>query len=490
MNGGVSGYEYSMIHAELLIDGHFIGGPCDQATGKAVIRNPYNGAIVGTAAEGGPHELRGCLDAAWDAYQTWRFSSIAERQALLRRIASLVRERRDELVDLLVAEVGKPLMWARGEVDRLAITFEIASQELEDWGEEEVSLPLDPRGKDYTASVSRFPIGPVLCIVPYNWPFNLAAHKLAPALAVGNTVILKASPLAPLCTLALARLIHDAGCPHGVVNAWNGPTPLISKISTDPRCRMVSFTGSPAVGWKVKQELPPEKKVTLELGGNGFAVISDSADIEWASKRCVAGGYGYAGQVCIAVQHVLIAENIYDAVRDNFVRMTNDCVWGDPQNESTVCGPMISNEAADRVQDWIDEAVSSGAGIIAGGGREENIIKPTLLENLPKNVRLSNEEVFGPVVTLEKYHRFDEVVERINGGKYGIHAGIFTNDADERLMAYQNLEVGGIVFNDYPTLRFDGLPYGGTKLSGFGREGVRYAMEEMTDWKSKVTRQA
>lgn len=477
-----------MIHAELLIDGHFIGGPCDQATGKQVVRNPYNGSIVGTAAEGGLGELRGCLDAAWDAYQTWRHSAVADRQALLRRIAFLVRERRDELVDLLTAEVGKPLAWARGEVDRMAITFDVAAMELETWSVESVSLDYDPRGEGYTASVGKFPVGPVLCIVPYNWPFNLAAHKVAPALAVGNTVILKVSPLAPLCTLALARLIHDAGCPRGVVNAWNGASQVIGKVSSDPRCRMVSFTGSPGVGWELKQELPPEKKVTLELGGNGFAVICESADLDWAVKRCVAGGYGYAGQVCIAVQHVLAASAIYDDVRYQLIRSTNECSWGDPRLEATVCGPMISEEAADRVEEWVEEAVSAGAKVIAGGGREGNVLKPILLESVPSAVRLANEEVFGPVLTLERFENLGEAFNRVNSGAYGIHVGIFTNDLDETALAYDRLEVGGVVVNDYPTLRFDNLPYGGLKSSGFGREGVRYAMDEMMEWKSLVKR--
>lgn len=475
-----------MIHAELLIDGHFIGGPCDQATGKQVIRNPYDGSVVGTAAEGGLGELRGCLDAAWDAFQSWRFSSTADRQALLRRIASLVRDRRGELVDLLIAEIGKPAVWARGEVDRMAITFDVAAMELEFWGPEGVDIPLDPRAVDYSASVSRFPVGPILCIVPYNWPFNLAAHKVAPALAAGNTVILKVSPLAPLCTLALARLIHDAGCPHGVVNAWNGASQVISRVSSDPRCRMVSFTGSPAVGWKVKQELPPEKKVALELGGNGFAIVCESADFDWATKRCVAGGYGYAGQVCIAVQHVLAASSIYDKVREHLVRLTNECAWGDPSLESTVCGPMISAEAADRVEEWIREAVSAGAKVIAGGGREGNALKPILLVDVPQSVRLANEEVFGPVLTLERYENLGEAFKRVNTGAYGIHVGIFTNDLEETALAYERLEVGGVVVNDYPTLRFDNLPYGGLKSSGFGREGVRYAMNEMSEWKSLV----
>ena len=494
----IPGNTWSMRHAELLIDGHFVGGPCDQATGKVVVKSPWDASLVGTAAEGGLGELRGCLEAAWAAFQTWRFSSVSDRQALLRRIAALVRERRDELVELLVLEVGKPLVWGRGEVDRMAITFDLAAEEIGslEFGpivnrkSSVVNLDSDPRGKDYRAQIARFPIGPVLCIVPYNWPFNLAAHKIAPALAVGNTVILKPSPLAPISTLMLARLIHEAGCPAGVLNAWLGPDAVIERVSHDPRCRMVSFTGSPAVGWKVKQALPPDKKVALELGGNGFAVVCADADLDWATDRCVLGGYGYAGQVCIAVQHVLVEAAVYERVRALLVEKTERCGWGDPALEGTVCGPMINSRAADRVEDWVREAVDGGARVIAGGGREGNVVKPVLLEGVPANVRLYGEEVFGPVLALERFEGFGEAVARVNSSVYGIHVGVFISDEERIEQAFRDLEVGGVVIGDYPTLRFDNLPYGGVKQSGFGREGVRFAMEEMTEWKSLVVRRS
>lgn len=477
-----------MVHCELLIDGHFIGGPCDQATGKEIVRNPYDGSVVGTAAEGGLDELRGCLDAAWDAFQTWRHAPRKQRQDLLRRIAQLVRERQGELVELLTDEVGKPVTWSRGEVARLALTFDYAADALATWGLESLPVDLDPRGEGHRGHVERFPIGPVFCIVPYNWPFNLAAHKIAPALAVGNTIILKPSPLAPLSTLTLARLIHDAGCPPGVLNAWNGAPQLISKVSHDPRCKMMSFTGSPAVGWQVKKEMPPDRKVTLELGGNAAAIVCADADLEWATTRAVAGGYGYAGQVCIAVQHVLVQRAVYDETRQLLIEKTNACPWGNPRDEATVCGPLISSEAADKVQAWVDEALAKGAQIIAGGGREGSVLKPVLLENVPKDVKLSCEEVFGPVLTLEPFDELEDAIARVNESVYGIHTGIFTHDLRRAEKAFRELEVGGVIVNDYPTLRFDNLPYGGVKQSGFGREGVRYAMDEMTEPKSMIVR--
>jgi len=477
-----------MVHCELLIDGHFIGGPCDQATGKEVIRNPYDGSTVGTAAEGGLDELRGCLDSAWSAFQTWRFSPRNERQELLRRIAALVRSRGEELVGLLTDEIGKPVVWSRGEVARLALTFDYAADALSSWGVESVPVDLDPRGAGHRCLVERMPIGPVLCIVPYNWPFNLAAHKVAPALAVGNTVILKPSPLAPLSTLTLARIIHEAGCPAGVVNAWNGASQVISKVASDPRCRMVSFTGSAAVGWQVKKDLPPTTKVTLELGGNAMAVVCADADLEWATTRIVAGGYGYAGQVCIAVQHVLAARSVYSEVRDLLIRKTNECRWGDPRDEATVCGPLISAQATEKVQSWVSEAVADGASVIAGGGVAGTVMKPVLLEGVRPGVKLYNEEVFGPVLTLEPFDDLDEAIGRVNSSQYGIQAGIFTKDLRAADRAFREMEVGGVIVNDYPTLRFDNMPYGGVKQSGFGREGVRYAMDEMTEPKTMVVR--
>jgi acyl-CoA reductase-like NAD-dependent aldehyde dehydrogenase len=342
---------------------------------------------------------------------------------------------------------------------------------------------MDPRGDGYRCTVERFPVGPILCIVPYNWPFNLAAHKLAPALATGNTILLKPSPLAPLSTLALARLIHEAGCPPGVLNAVSAPPEAFEQIAQDPRVKMLSFTGSPAVGWKLKKLLG-DKRVTLELGGNASAIVHEDADLEWATKRIVAGGYGYAGQVCIAVQHVLGHDAVYEDLRKSLIEATNACPCGDPMDEKTVCGPMISSEAADKVQDWIDEALKSGAKPIAGGGRDGNVLRPILLEEVPQDARMANEEVFGPVLTLRRYQTIDEAIALVNAPAYGIHTGVFTHDIRIAERAYQELDVGGVIINDYPTLRFDNMPYGGVKQSGFGREGVRYAMDEMTEPKT------
>lgn len=474
-------------HGENLIDGHFLGGPCDQATPKDVVCSPYDGRVVGTVATSTYQDGLAAVAAAHRAFSAWRTSPRRERQALLRRIAYQVRDRRAELAALLVAEIGKPVVWAEGEVDRLALTFDLAGDLVATYGHEALPTDLDPRGDAYRLTVERFPLGVVLAIVPYNWPFNLAAHKIAPALATGNTVVVKPAGRSALCTLALVRLIHEAGCPPGVVNAVNLPGPEAGRLAEHPDVAVVSFTGSPAVGWGLKDRLP-RKRVSLELGADSSAILHNDADLEWAIPRIVAGGFGYAGQVCIAVQHVWAHADHYQETRDRLIAATLACPTGDPDDRTTVCGPLIDNDNADRVMAWIEEARSQGAEVLAGARRQGNLVWPTLVENPPYDSRLACAEVFGPVVTLRRYSTLDEVVAAVNASAYGIHAGIFTRDLAVAHRAFSELEVGGVVVNDFPTLRFDNMPYGGVKQSGFGREGIRYAMDELTEQKALLTR--
>jgi acyl-CoA reductase-like NAD-dependent aldehyde dehydrogenase len=476
-----------MIHAEMLIDGHFIGGPCDQATGKQVVRAPYGGHVVGSAAEGGWEELEACISSAHQAFQTWKTSPRGERQKLLRRIAATVRERSEELTDLLTNEIAKPVTWSKGEVDRLALTFDYAADLVSTYGFESIPLDVDPRGKGYRCTVERFPFGPIFCMAPYNWPFNLTAHKVAPALATGNTVVIKTSPLAPLCTLQLARLIHECGAPPGVINAWNGPDTHVSKALADPRIKMLSFTGSAKVGWMLKAQVP-DRKVLVELGGDAMAIVCEDADLDWTTQRLIAGGYGYAGQICISVQHVLAQKAIYEQLKDRLIKATKNCPTGDPSDPKTVCGPLISEAAAQKVMAMVNEAVQAGAKILAGGDLQGNLLQPTLIETVPETTALAKEEVFGPVLTLTSFDTLDQAIQRVNRSQYGIQAGIFTINQDQANKAYREIDTGGVIVNDYPTLRFDNMPYGGVKRSGFGREGVRYAMDEMTEPKTLVVR--
>ncbi len=476
-----------MIEAQNLIAGHFFGGACNQSVGKQPVVAPYTGHTLGFASEGGREDLQSAIDAAHEAFPAWSRSPRHERQGLLRRVASAVRMREEELVRLLSQEVGKPLAWSQGEVARLAITFDLAADLLSGYGLEALPVDFDPRGADYRCTVERFPLGVILCIVPYNWPFNLAAHKLAPALATGNTVVLKPSQQAPLSTLTLAKIVHEAGCPPGVLNAVNVPGRIAGELAADPKVKMVSFTGSPAVGWALKKSLS-DKRVSLELGGNASAIVCADADLDEAAERIALGAYGYAGQVCIAVQHVLVEAAVYPAFCERLIRATERCPAGDPLATGTVCGPLIDEDAARKIESWIDEAIQAGARRLAGGERRGALVPPTLLEEVPGHTRLACQEVFGPVLTVAPFERFSEALERVNRSEYGIHCGVFTRDLRLAEEAFRTLEVGGVIVGDYPTLRFDNMPYGGVKKSGFGREGVRYAMDEMTEPKTLLVK--
>jgi acyl-CoA reductase-like NAD-dependent aldehyde dehydrogenase len=477
----------SPLHCELLIEGSFVGGPCDQSVGKGQSRSPWDGSLVGTYAEAGWPEVDAAVDSAARAFTQWRRSTIQERGSLLRRVAALVRERSAELAGLLTLEIGKPVQWAQGEVARLAMTFDLAADHLTAPTATGVPLGYDPRSRGATCCVERFPIGPVLAITPYNWPYNLAAHKVAPALAVGCTVVLKPSPLAALSSLSLARLIHEAGCPPGVVNAVVCGPELAERAALDERIKVVSFTGSEAVGWRLKALLP-EKKVVLELGGDARVFVLAGADLDTVAEKVVAGAFGYAGQVCISVQHVLAQRDLADDLRERLVKATAACPTGDPRIEPTVCGPLIGKAAADRIEDWVNEALAAGARLLAGGKREGNLFWPTLLEDVPPSVRLACHEVFGPVATLQACDGLDEMVEAANKARGSIQVGVFTPRLEEARKAFESLETGSVVVNDVPTLRFDAAPYGGSGRSGWGREGVAWACEELTEPRAWVVR--
>lgn len=470
-------------HGELLIDGTFVGGPCDQSTAKSVQKNPWNGQVATTAAEGGWAELRDSLEAAHDAFPTYRETPRRERQALLRRIAALIREERQDLADLLVAEVGKPITLALGEVDRMAIVFDQAADLLATWGLEQLPADLDPRGDRSRLYVERRPLGVVYGFVPYNWPYNLAAHKIAPALAVGCPLVLKCSPLAPTATLELARLCHRAGVPAGVLNAWNGDDAAAGRALEDERIAVFSFTGSERVGWMLK-ERAKARKVVLELGGNASAIVAADADLDRAVAKLIPGSFGYAGQVCISVQHVWVQREVYAAFRDHFLAAVTPL--GDPADPKTVCGPLISSEAADKVRALIHDALERGATRLAGNDGEGNRLPPTVLENVPDGARILSEEAFGPVVTLTPFDRIEEAYVKVNGSRYGIQAAVFTASLHTAEEAYRSLEVGGVIVNDSPSLRLDAMPYGGVRRSGLGREGLRYAMDELTEPKAML----
>lgn len=476
-----------MRHGELLIGGHFFGGPCDQGIGKGQAIAPYDGKLIGTVAEAGWSEVDAALSAAAEAFETWSKSPLHERISLIRRISLLIKERREELAEVMALEVGKPITLARGEVDRMAITFDLSADLLTQPQGHTLPASYDKRGADVGISYEPFPVGPVLAITPWNWPYNLAAHKIAPAIAAGCTVVLKGASNAALSTLMLARLIHEAGCPPGVFNAVNCVGKLAEKAALDERIKAISFTGSAFVGWALKEKAY-RKRVVLELGSDSHAIVMPSADVAKAAKACAASAFGYAGQVCISLQHLLVHEEVYDVFQAAFKAEAQNTPYGDPMDDETICGPMIREEDADRVLEWIEEAEKAGANLITGGNRVGQVIEPTVLENVPRSTKLGCEEVFGPVVTLRSFKTLDQAIQEVNESKFGLQSSIFTQVASEADRTYREIETGGVIINDAPSLRIDGMPYGGVKESGVGREGPQFAFQDYTELRTRVER--
>jgi len=449
--------------------------------GIADVPDRFRGTTFARVAQAGPTDVEDALAAADAARAPLRAQARVDRRRLLAAVSRGIEERGRALADTIVAEAGKPLRFAFAEVERAALTFSLAAEEATRLGGEIVPLDVAELGKPYgEATVLRFPVGPVAAITPFNFPLNLVAHKLAPALAAGCPVVLKPAPQTPVTALQLAEIILAAGASPGALSVLPCAPAVAEALVRDDRVKLLSFTGSAAVGWRLKS-IAGKKKVLLELGGNAAAVVHEDADLDWAATRCALGGFAYAGQVCIAVQRVFVHAPVYDAFVDRFCRAVDAFAPADPRLPDTVVGPMIDEAAAARVEAWVREATDAGARALRSGPRSGVLLPPIVLENAPPAARVSAEEVFGPVVTLERYADFDDALARVNQSRYGLQAAVFTHD-DRRIdRAFRTLEVGTVVANDFPTFRVDNFPYGGVKDSGLGREGVRYAMEEMTE---------
>jgi len=457
-------------------------------TGSAQpITNPYDGSTVATIGVATDADLDDAIAAAVRAFTGFRAWPRYKRKELLLGIAARLRERRDAFIELMIAESGKPRAYSGVEVDRAVTTFTLAAEESTRTGGEVLPLDLSAATVGYTSIVQRFPIGVVAAIAPFNFPLNLVAHKLAPAFAVGNTVVLKPPPQAPLSSLLLADACFDAGLPPDALSVAHAPIPVAQRLATDERIAMLSFTGSAKAGWHLKS-IAGKKKVVLELGGNAAAVVVADADLAWAAKRCALGSFAQSGQVCIKVQRIFVERPVYDRFAQLYRDETKALGVGDPAQQSTVVGPLIDTASADRVESWIGEAVAAGATLVSGGVRHGNVIEPTILTQTKPSMKVESEEVFGPVATLTPVDSIDEAFARANETRYGLQAGVFTFDVRIIAKAFEELQVGGVIANDYPTLRVDNFAYGGVKDSGFGREGVRYAMDEMTELKTLVVK--
>jgi glyceraldehyde-3-phosphate dehydrogenase (NADP+) len=449
------------------------------------VKAPYDGAVVGRVFQGRRSHAEAAIAAAVKAFGTTRRLPAFERQRVLRRVAEVIAKRKEEFARTLCQEAGKPIKAARTEVERAIFTFSVAAEEsTRIYGE---YLPLD--WQEYTAGrwgiVKRFPLGPIAGITPFNFPLNLVAHKVAPAIAAGCSMVLKPAPQTPLSSLLMAEVVQQAGWPDGALNVIPLSNDDAGLLVTDDRLKMISFTGSAAVGWQIKKN-SGKKKVILELGGNAGVIIHNDADIEYAAERCVAGGFGYAGQTCISVQRILVQQSVYGKFTDLFLSGVRNLRTGDPLDESTDVGPLIRESDVQRAVDWIQEAVRGGARILCGGNRKGSIVEPTVLTGTKPEMKVNCQEVFGPVVTVEPYAEFDEALRQINSSAFGLQAGLFTRDAKRMFQAFEELEVGGLLAGDVPTFRIDHMPYGGVKDSGIGREGLRYAIEEMTEPKLMV----
>ena len=465
--------------------GFFVDGKWIEEGDPVEVRAPYDGAVIATVFQGRREHAEAAIAAAVKAFGTTRRLPAFERQRVLRRVSENITERKQEFARTMAQEAGKPIKAARTEVERAIFTFNVAAEEsTRIYGE---YLPLD--WQEFTAGrwgiVRRFPLGPIAGITPFNFPLNLVAHKVAPAIAAGCPLVLKPAPQTPLTALLLAEAVQQAGWPDGGLNVLPLSNEDAGLLVTDERIKLISFTGSAAVGWQIKKNCG-KKKVVLELGGNAGVIVHSDADLAYAADRCVVGGFSYAGQTCISVQRILVERSAFAKFTDFLLEGVKKLKTGDPLDESSDLGPLIRESDAVRASDWIQEAVRAGARLLCGGQRRGPVLEPTVLTGTRPEMKVNCQEIFAPVVTVEPYDDFNQALKQINNSPYGLQAGLFTRDAKLIFNAYEELEVGGLIAGDVPAFRIDHMPYGGVKDSGLGREGLRYAIEEMTEPKLLV----
>ncbi len=457
-----------------------IGGEWKACDRRLEVRSPFDDSIVGVTYLAGPGELAEAVEKAHSAFGELRALPSYRKAEIIGRVVAGLGKREEELARTMALEAGKPIVDARGEVRRAMNTFRIASEEARRQVGEVIPLDVSAGAEKRVGIVRRFPVGVVLGITPFNFPLNLVAHKVAPAMACGCPIIVKPASKTPLTALLLGEIITGAGWPAGGVNIVPSSGADAERLLEDERIRKLTFTGSPEVGWRLKERSGP-RRVTLELGGNAGVIVHDDADLDFAVKRCTTGAFSYAGQVCISVQRIYVQRSVFDAFRDRFVESVRALRLGDPLDEATQVGPMIDEVSAARTEEWVREAAAGGAKILAGGRRRGRLFEPTVLTSTSPGMKVCSKEAFAPIVVLEPYDDFNEALGKVDDSAYGLQAGIFTRDVKKIFHAFERLEVGGVVAGDVPAFRVDNMPYGGVKMSGFGREGVRYAIEEMTE---------
>ena len=480
-----------------------------------IIRCPYDGRAIGEIPVSNEEHAEQVIEQAVRSFQTMRKLPRFIRADILERTAAIIQDWREEFVELIAQESGKPIYDARGEVSRALFNLRNAAAEARAFSGAEIPLDVDASVFEYQIATTdggqldlantdldtlaglgrriglprRLPIGPIFAVMPFKFPHNLVVHKVAPALAVGNSVVIKPAPQTPLTSLKLIEALRLAGLPEGAANVIHCPVPVAEKLVRDERFAMVSFTGSVKVGWHIKS-IAGRKKVALELGGNGAVVVGEDADLDFAAARCVRGGVVYGGQYCIGVQRILVQQSVYADFRAKLLQRMQACKVGNPLEEGIDVGPVIDAAAANRIESWIKAASDAGATVLTGGERQGNVITPTILENTTPDMLVEKEEIFGPVVTLNPIASIEEGVQRANDSRFGLQGGLFTRNIQAAFRALEDWDVGGLMINDVPIYRIDNMPFGGWKESGFGREGTRFAMEEMTDIKFMVVNYA
>jgi acyl-CoA reductase-like NAD-dependent aldehyde dehydrogenase len=466
---------------------YYLANRPEQPNTDLEVTDKYSGEIAYRVAMADVAAIDRAIGAAVDAAEPMRRMAPYERRDVLNHCAVRFQERFDELALSLCVEAGKPVKDAKGEVGRLIDTFRIAAEESVRMTGEVMNLEIAPRARGYRGMFTRVPIGPCSFISPFNFPLNLAAHKVAPALAVGCPFVLKPSSRTPIGALIIGEVLAETDLPAGAFSILPTPRDGADLFTVDERLKLLSFTGSPGVGWALKARAG-KKKVVLELGGNAACVVDEDADLDDAVERLVFGAFYQSGQSCIGVQRIIAHASIYDALKERLVAATSRLLAGDPKDEATFIGPMISTGEAERLHAWIQAAVAAGGTLLCGGTRDGAMLMATLLENVPKDQAVCIQEAFGPVAVLSRFDSFHDALREVNDSTFGLQAGVFTRDLYHMQQAWDELDVGGVIIGDVPSWRVDNMPYGGVKDSGLGREGVRFAMEDMTEIRNLVIR--
>jgi acyl-CoA reductase-like NAD-dependent aldehyde dehydrogenase len=457
----------------------YAAGTWRTGEGTLDVHSPYDDSVVATLGVPTDQDVEDAVDAAVETFKESRHLPTHIRSEALMHISRRIAERVDDMAETVAREGGKPLKWSKVEVTRAISTFRWAAEESRRMNGEFLSLDTEASLGSRAGIVRRFAYGPVLGISPFNFPVNLVAHKVAPALAVGAPIVVKPAGVTPLGALALAELFDETELPRGMLSVLPISSGRAQRLVEDRRFAKLSFTGS-GIGWKLKG-LDPHKHATLELGGNAGVIVHSDADLDHAAQRVAIGGYYQAGQSCISVQRVFVQSEVHDPFLERLVKQVESLKVGDPMDPSVDVGPVIDRGSAERIEQWIQEAVEGGARILTGGRREGSVVWPTILVDTKPDMKVCREEVFGPVITVEPYQTFEDALAMVNDSPYGLQAGVFTKDIERAMLAHREIEVGGLIVNDVSAFRADQMPYGGAKESGYGREGLRYAMEEMTE---------